>query len=364
MSGPLDGLRVVEFAGVGPCPHAAMMMADLGADVVRLDRPSGGFDLADTGGDVTQRGRTSVTVDLKSPADRAHVLELIRSADVVVEGFRPGVLERLGLGPDVCLAANQALIFGRITGWGQSGPLAQRAGHDINYLSVTGTLSALGSPDRPSFPLNLLADFGGGSMLLTIGVLAALVERSRSGKGQVVDAAMVDGVAQLSQMLWSMRGQGQWNDVRGTNVLDGGAPFYDVYRCADGKFIAVGALEPKFYASLLEGLSISPDDLPDQYDREGWPVLRKTLDETISRRSRDEWAEVFAERDACVTPVVELSEAVDQHHLAARETLHVLDGTIQAAPAPRFARTPNDPKPRESITSAIEEAIEKWSAVD
>ncbi len=313
MPGPLAGLRVVELAGLGPCPHAAMVLADLGADVVRVDRPSGRFDLSAPESDVLLRGRRSVVADLKSPDGVALVLGLAEKADVLLEGFRPGVLERLGLGPEVLHGRNARLVVGRITGWGQDGPLAPRAGHDLNYLGLTGALSAIGRQgESPVPPLNLVADFGGGSMLLVVGVLAALQERTTSGRGQVVDAAMVDGVAVLSQMLWSFRAQGLWADERGTNALDGGAPFYDTYPCRDGRYVAVGAIEPQFFAALLAGLGIDGEGLPSHFDPSGWPGWRERIGAALLTRTRDEWTVVFAGTDACCTPVVELGETLDR----------------------------------------------------
>jgi alpha-methylacyl-CoA racemase len=268
------------------------------------------------------------------------VLELIAHADVLIEGFRPGVTERLGLGPDVCLRRNPRLIYGRVTGWGRDGPLAPRAGHDINYISLTGALHAIGrAGERPVPPLNLVGDFGGGSMLLVAGVLAALYERSRSGAGQVVDAAMVDGTGLLSQMIWSMRGQDRWSDERGTNVLDGGAPFYDTYVCADDRYVAVGAIEPQFYTQLLTGLGLRSEDLPAQRDRSGWPELRETFAATFATRTRDEWAGVFAGTDACVSPVLTFAEAASHPHAARREAFVEIDEVVQPAPAPRFSRS-------------------------
>jgi alpha-methylacyl-CoA racemase len=340
MSGPLSGLRVLELAGLGPAPHACMVLADLGADVVRVERPnpSGpGAGVRDQG----LRGRRSLAVDLKSDEGRDLVLRLAERADVFVEGFRPGVTEKLGLGPDAVWARNPRVVYGRVTGWGQEGPLAARAGHDINYLGLTGSLYAMGrAGESPAPPLNLVADFGGGSMLLLVGILAALHERQTSGKGQVVDAAMVDGVALLSQMMWTMRGQGIWGDDRQANMLDGGAPFYDTYECADGRYVAVGSIEPQFYAAMLEGLGLADAGLPDQLDTAQWPALRKALVEAFRSRTRDEWAAVFAGTDACVTPVVEPREVRDEPHLSARGTFLELDGVFQPAPAPRFSRTP------------------------
>ncbi|MQA03381.1 MAG: CoA transferase [Streptosporangiales bacterium] len=338
MFGPLAGLRVVELAGIGPCPHAAMVLADLGADVVRVERP----DPTGEHPDHLLRGRSSVVVaDLKTADDRAHVMSLVARADVLLEGHRPGVTERLGLGPAECLAHNPRLVYGRMTGWGQDGPLAQRAGHDINYIARTGVLHAIGhAAERPAVPLNLLGDFGGGSMFLVTGVLAALWERERSGQGQVVDAAIVDGTSVLAQLVWAFRGAGAWRDDRAANLLDGGAPFYDTYACADGRWVAVGALEPKFYAQLLDGLGLVVEELPEQMDRDGWPVLRQRFTEVFATRTRAEWDAVFAGTDACVTPVLTFAEAVADEHLAARATLQELAGVPQASPAPRFSRTP------------------------
>ncbi|RNF78218.1 CaiB/BaiF CoA transferase family protein [Streptomyces botrytidirepellens] len=333
--GPLRGLRVIELAGIGPGPHAAMQLADLGAEVVRVERPGPRAD-----GDATLRGRRRVRIDLRAPGGADLALDLIEHADVLIEGFRPGVTERLGLGPDACLRRNPRLIYARVTGWGQNGPLAPRAGHDINYISMTGALHAIGrAGERPVPPLNLVGDFGGGSMLLVVGVLAALCERSHSGAGQVVDAAMVDGAGLLSQMIWSMRGQGRWSDERGTNVLDGGAPFYDTYVCADGRHVAVGAIEPQFYAQLLTGLGLRPEDLPAQRDRSGWPELRETFAAAFATRTRDEWAAVFAGTDACVSPVLTFAEAMAHPHAAGREAFVEIDGVVQPAPAPRFSRS-------------------------
>jgi alpha-methylacyl-CoA racemase len=341
MTGPLTGLRVVELAGIGPGPHAAMLLADLGADVVRVERPSGGLRIPRPGtADYTLRGRRSVAANLKDPAGREAVLALAERADVLLEGMRPGTTERLGIGPDDCLARNPRLVYARMTGWGQDGPLAARAGHDINYISLTGALKAMARPgERPLPPLNLVGDYGGGSMFLLLGVLSALWERERSGRGQVVDAAMVDGTSALLQLFWAYRGLGAWSDEPGSNLLDGGAPFYDTYCCSDGEFVAVGALEPQFYAALLDGLGIGPDELPQQQDRTGWPAIRARLTAKFVSRTRDEWAQVFAGTDACVTPVLSFTEAAQHPHIAARDTLITLGGVVQAAPAPRFSRT-------------------------
>jgi alpha-methylacyl-CoA racemase len=350
MPGPLVGLRVIELAGIGPGPHAAMLLADLGADVVRVERPPDqktSLQLTPGAADQLLRGRRSVTLDLKDPSGLETLLQLVERADVLVEGLRPGVTERLGVGPAACHARNPRLIYARMTGWGQHGPLADRAGHDINYIALTGVLHAVGNAGgKPVPPLNLVGDFGGGSMFLVVGVLAALWERERSGIGQVVDAAMVDGVSVLAQMFWSFRASGLWTDQRGCNLLDSGAPFYDTYACADGHYVAVGALEPQFYAALLEGLELSEQDLPGQLDLAGWPVLRERFTNVFASRSRDEWIAVFEGTDACVAPVLSFTEVPMHPHIAARGTVIELDGVPQAAPAPRFSRTcPDQPAP-------------------
>jgi alpha-methylacyl-CoA racemase len=329
--GPLTGLSVVELGGIGPGPHAAMLLAELGADAVRIVRPGGDpYDM--------MPGRRRVEADLKDRAGHVTVWELVVGADVLIEGFRPGVAERLGFGPDECLARNPRLVYARMTGWGQDGPLAQQAGHDINYVGLTGVLHAIGTADgRPTPPLNLVGDFGGGSMYLVVGVLAALWERERTGRGQVVDAAIVDGTSSLAQQFWMLRGRGVWTDERAANLLDTGAPFYDTYQCADGRYAAVGALEPQFYAELLTGLDLADENLPDQYDRTGWPVLRERFTAIFATRTRDEWAEMFAGTDACVTPVLTFAEAAEHPHLRARGTIVTVDGHPRAAPAPRFS---------------------------
>jgi alpha-methylacyl-CoA racemase len=339
--GPLIGVRVIELGGIGPGPHAAMMLADLGADVVRVRRP-GAVSVPAEDQDLLHRGKRIVDLDVKR--DPQAFLALVARADVVIDCFRPGTCERLGIGPGDCAAVNSRLIFGRLTGWGQEGPLAHTAGHDINYLSQTGALSAIGYRDRPPVaPLNLVADFGGGSMFLVVGVIAALYERERSGQGQVIDAAMVDGVSILAQMAWTMRSAGMQPDLREAAMLDGGAPHYRTYETADGGQMAVGALEPQFFTRLVAGLGLSPDDVPDQHDAAGYNVMRKIFAERFATKSRAEWTEIFSGADACVTPVLTWSEAVDSEHLAARSTLIEIDGVIQAAPAPRFSRTPTGP---------------------
>lgn len=356
--GPLAGLRVVELASIGPGPHAAMVLADLGADVIRVERPGAGQPT-----DHTLRNRRWIRVDLKDPAGRTTVLDLLDRADVLLEGYRPGAAERLGLGPEVCLSRNPRLVYGRMTGWGQTGPLADRAGHDINYLSLTGLLHAIGPADRPPVPpLNLVGDFGGGSMLLVCGVLAALWERSVSGVGQVVDAAMVDGASVLAQLMWAFRGMGLWTDDREANTLDGAAPFYSTYTCSDGRYVAVGALEPQFYALLLAGLDLAGETLPGQYDRKGWPVLRARFAGAFASRTRDEWAAVFDGTDACVTPVLTFAEAGSHPHLAARSTIVTIDGVEQAAPAPRFSRTPPaPPRPPDPGATDAAAALRAWA---
>jgi alpha-methylacyl-CoA racemase len=339
-SGPLAGIRVVELAGLGPGPYACMLLAELGADVLRVDRPGGGPRLVPPEAELLHRSRPCVAVDLKSPAGRDALMRLIESADVLVEGLRPGVTERLGVGPDECLALNPRLVYARMTGWGQHGPMADRAGHDINYLSLTGALHAIGPAGKPIVPLNIGADFGGGSMFVIIGVLAALLERATSGQGQVVDAAMVDGASSLITMVYGMLGAGLWQDRRESNLLDGGAPFYDTYACRDGGHVAIGALEPQFYAQLLDGLGLTGALPGAQHDVEHWPEHRRLIAEVLATRTRDEWAAAFEGTDACLTPVLGLHEAPAHPHLAARGTFLAPDGIPQPGPAPRFSRTP------------------------
>jgi alpha-methylacyl-CoA racemase len=341
MSGPLNGVRVLELAGIGPGPYAGMMLADLGAEVVRVERPGQGGDIA---GAVTMRGRRSVVLDLKNPRGVEALLGLIDNADVLIDPYRPGVVERLGIGPDVCLERNPRLVFARMTGWGQDGPWAQTAGHDIAYIAVTGALHGIGRADGPPQPpINLLGDFGGGTMFLLVGILAALCERAQSGAGQVVDAAIVDGTASLTSMLFGMLSSGFWDEDRGVNLLDTGAPFYDVYETADGGWMAVGALEPQFYAELVRLLDL--DGLPAQHDRAQWPELRARFSARFKEKTRDEWAAVFDGSDACVAPVLSWSEAPRHPQLAARQTFVERDGVVQPAPAPRFSRTPSELAP-------------------
>lgn len=339
---PLTGVRVVEMAGIGPSTHTGMMLADLGADVVRIVRPRGALQWLPPGADdLSLRGRRLVRADVKTASGLSAVLDLVDLADVLIDGFRPGVMERLGLGPDVCRARNPRLIYGRVTGWGQQGPLAQRAGHDINYVGLTGALAAMGRPGTaPPVPLNLVGDFGGGSCFLLVGILAALHERSRSGLGQVIDAAMIDGVASLAQSVLTMVSAGSWVEERGANLLDGGAPFYDTYECADGRYVAVGAIEPAFFRELVRGLGLDEREVPEQYPAENWPGLRRMFTAAFRTRSRDEWAGHFADRDACVTPVLTFAEAAVHPQCRTRGTYHLTDASIQAAPAPRFSRSP------------------------
>jgi alpha-methylacyl-CoA racemase len=359
VSGPLAGVRVVEMTSAAPAPFACMMLADMGAEVLRVDRGDrvGRPPLRPV--DPLARSRRSVAVEVKSPAGAQVVLRLAARADVLVEGFRPGVMERLGLGPRECLALNPALVYGRMTGWGQQGSLRHRAGHDINYLGLSGALYPLGrAGERPHAPMNLVADFGGGGMLLVTGVLAALVERARSGLGQVVDAAMVDGSATLTAFVHALRASGDWSDERGTNLLDGGAPFYDTYETADGGYMSVGALERRFYALFVAGLGLSADDLPAQMDRAGWPELRRVFTTAFKTRTRDEWTAIFRDVDACVYPVLSLGEVADHPLTRDRHGFVTVDGISQPAPAPRFGRTPaaqpaGAPEPGEHTRRAL-----------
>ena len=338
-TGPLRGVRVVEVAGIGPGPHGATILADLGADVIRLERP-GGTMVAGTGAvDLLTRGRPSVAIDLKAPGASGVVLDLVGSADVLVEGMRPGTAERLGIGPEPCLARNPRLVYARMTGWGQDGPLASAAGHDLNYIALAGALHGMGqSAERPHFPANLVGDFGGGSTYLVIGILAALLEAQRSGLGQVVDAAIVDGTAHLSAMYAGMLAGGAAQERRTSNLVDGGAPFYDVYETADGKHMSVGALEPQFYDALVEGLGLA-GEVPDRHDLASWAELRAAFTARFKEKTQAEWTEVFEGTDACCAPVLPLTEAARHPHLATRGTYVERDGVLQPAPAPRFSRT-------------------------
>lgn len=357
MAGPLTGLRVVELGGIGPGPHGAMLLADLGADVVRVERPAGGLKVGPEGSvEWGRRGVRSVAANVKTDDGLALVKALIEKADIVIDGFRPGVTERLGYGPGDFADSNPGLIYARMTGWGQTGPLASAVGHDINYIGLTGALNAMGTPDAPPAPpLNLVGDFGGGSLYLVLGILAALYERQSSGKGQVVDAAIVDGVSSLGQPIWSLLASGAWRNQRQANLLDGAAHFYRTYTCADGKFVAVGAIEPQFYADLVKGLELT--DLPPQMDAATWPEMTDRLAGIFTTRTRDEWAAHFADTDACVSPVLDYAEAAQNEHLRARGSIIEIEGAPQAGPAPHFSRTvpasPAKPEPAGSGNGAV-----------
>ncbi len=340
-SGPLAGLRVVEFAGIGPGPFAAMLLSDMGANVVRIERP-GSVRRAT---DIPTRGRTSVALDLKNPLDVASALALLGNADALIEGFRPGVMERLGLGPEAVHAANPRLVYGRMTGWGQTGPLALAAGHDINYIAITGALHAIGTPDSPVPPLNLVGDYGGGSLYLVVGILAALLEATKSGRGQVVDCAISDNVVNLMATFYGIAAAGGWHDRRGANMLDGGAHFYRTYRCADGKHLSVGAIEPQFYALLRQIAGLVDPTFDAQRDQGAWPDLHAKAAAIFATKTRDEWTTLLEGTDACVAPVLSLAEAPLHRHLQARGTFVEVDGVSQPAPAPRFSRTPSAIQP-------------------
>ncbi|WP_189297494.1 CaiB/BaiF CoA transferase family protein [Streptomyces albospinus] len=361
-NGPLSGVRVVELAGIGPGPFAAMLLADLGADVVRVDRPGGAGLRIDPAHDITNRNKRSVLVDLKQPGGVAQVLDLAERADVLVEGYRPGVAERLGVGPEECLARNPRLVYGRMTGWGQQGPLADTAGHDIGYIAITGALGMIGPADGPpAIPANLVGDYAGGSLYLVIGVLAALQHaRAEGGTGQVVDAAIVDGTAHLTAMIHGMLAAGGWQDRRGANLLDGGTPFYDTYATADGGYMAVGALEQRFYAEFIRLLGIE-DDVPGRDDLAAWEELRTAIAARFRTRTREEWTAVFQESDACVAPVLSLREAPGHPHLAARGTFVDHAGITQPAPAPRFSDTPGTlRRPPAQPGADTEEVARDW----
>jgi len=354
-NGPLHGLRVVEFAGIGPGPFACMLLADMGADVVRIERP--GAERSPT--DITLRGRRVVTLDLKRDAEVA--LALLDKAEVLIEGFRPGVMERLGLGPDVVLARNPRLVYGRMTGWGQSGPLAHVAGHDITYIAIAGALSAIGPRDgKPVPPLNLVGDYGGGSLYLIVGILAAIIEARRSGRGQVIDCAISDCVANMLAIFHSLLASGRWQEGRGGNLLDGGAHYYTTYECADGRHIAVGALEPHFYARLRELAALTDEALADQRNRAAWPDLQAKFAEIFRTRTRDEWCALLEREDACVAPVLGMAEATRHPHNVARQAFVEVDGLRQPAAAPRFSHTPSavPPRPRE-VTAA--DVLTRWT---
>jgi alpha-methylacyl-CoA racemase len=353
-SGPLSGTRIVEFAGIGPGPFACMMLADMGAEVVTLDRVGAKKNLKSVAG----RGRKVVEVDLKDKASIAKVLDLLNHADALIEGFRPGVMERLGLGPELVLAKNPKLVYGRMTGWGQEGPLAQAAGHDINYISVTGALAAIGTTEKPVPPLNLVGDFGGGALYLVVGVLAALLEASKSGKGQVVDAAMCDGAASLMSMFFDLAAAGRWVEGREQNFLDGGAHFYGIYECSCGHFISIGSIEPQFYALLRQHAGLTDVDFDAQMDRKAWPALREKLTEVFKSKTREDWCQIMEGTDICFAPILTMAEAPKHPHNAARKIFVERHGVTQPAPAPRFSRTPS--AIREAETADIGELTKEW----
>lgn len=364
--GVLTGIRVLEFEAIGPAPFAAMLLADMGADVIRIDRPEPPKDLGPRSKgpriNITGRGRRSVTLDLKTPEGVRSALDLVARADVLLEGFRPGVMERLGLGPETVHARNPKLVYGRMTGWGQTGPLAQRAGHDVNYIALSGVLSGIGPADgKPVVPLNLVGDYGGGGMLLAMGVLAASLNVQRGGAGQVIDAAMIEGAAQLGAVFWGQLASGNWQERRGSNLLDGSTPWYDSYRTRDGHWMAVGAVEARFFAELLDKLGLANAGLPDQHDRTGWPALRTAFETAFASRTRDAWCAVFEGSDACVAPVLAFSEAPEHPQHRARGSFIKVDGVVQPGPAPRFSATPSSlpaPAPQRGERGAA--ALRDW----
>lgn len=361
--GPLQGIKIIEIAGIGPGPFCAMMLSDMGAEILRIDRTTaGGGDNGSAAANVNGRGRRSIAVDLKQPEGVATVLRLIDQADALLEGFRPGVMERLGLGPDVCLQRNPRLVYGRMTGWGQAGPIAQAAGHDINYIALAGVLHAIGRKDEPPVPpLNLIGDFGGGGMLLAFGIVCALLERATSGQGQVVDAAMVDGAAALMATMHGMRHMGRWVEERGSNMLDGGAPYYGTYETADGKYIALGSLEPQFYAELMEKSGLAGDAELAQRAPASWPRLRETLTALFRTKTRDEWCAIMEGSDICFAPVLTMSEAYEHPHNVARGTFIEIEGVTQPGPAPRFSRTqPKVSRPPARPGQHTDDALRDW----
>ncbi|SMP55428.1 CaiB/BaiF CoA transferase family protein [Noviherbaspirillum suwonense] len=362
MAGPLQGLKVVEMAGLGPAPFCAMMLADMGADVVRIERPSAASVTGAAGRfDVTARGRRVLALDLKNPSAIGAVLALVDRADVLIEGFRPGVMERLGLGPDVCMARRPSLVYGRMTGWGQTGPLARAAGHDINYIAISGALHAIGSQSAPPVPpLNYVGDFGGGAMMLAFGILCALHHARGGGAGQVVDAAMTDGAALLSAMMYGMHAAGAWSNRRGENMLDGGAHFYGCYACADGRHVSIGSIEPQFYAQLLERTGITDPAFAAQLDAAAWPALKVRLAEVFLTKTRDEWCALMEGSDVCFAPVLDWDEAPQHPHNLARQSFVTVDGVVQPAPAPRFSGTP--PAPPRGTAAASADAAAIFSA--
>ena len=356
--GPLKGVKVVEFAGIGPGPFCGMLLSDLGADVVRIDRKGPGRA---SPADITARGRRSIALDLKRPEAVETCLRLMDSAEIIFEGFRPGVMERLGLGPDVALKRNPKLVYGRMTGWGQTGPLAQAAGHDINYIAISGALHAIGTGDKPVPPLNLVGDFGGGALYLAFGLLAALTHARATGQGQVVDTAMTDGAASRMSMCYGMKAMGVWNGERRANLLDGGAHFYDTYQCSDGKWIALGSIEPQFYALLLEKAGLTDPAFGAQMDRSAWPDLKAKLAAVIVRKTRAEWTAIMEGTDICFGPVMDLDEAPLHPHNLARETFVTVSGVVQPAPAPRFSATPGQIQgPPPAIGADTDTALTDW----
>jgi alpha-methylacyl-CoA racemase len=375
VTGPLQGFRVVEMGGIGPAPFAGGLLGDLGADVVRIDRIAkpGAEPETPLRFDFYNRNKRSVALDLKKPEAVATVLKLLEKADALIEGFRPGVMERLGLGPEVCRKANPRLVYARMTGWGQTGPIAQEAGHDINYLALTGALHSIGDADRPPPPpLNLVADLGGGALYLAVGVLAATLEARSSGQGQTVDVAMIDGVTHLMSAFQAFRQQGVWTDKRADNIVDGGAPFYRSYATKDGKYVVVGAIEPQFYANLLSVMGLEPSNLPDQNDRRAWPRMRDRFASVFRTRTRDEWIALAAGRDACLAPVLSIDEAPEHPQMQARKVYSAFDGLRHPSPAPRFDRTPATldratPRPGQNSREALADwglAPEEIAALD
>lgn len=362
MAGPLKGIRIVEMAGIGAAPFCAMLLSDMGAEVIRIEQKADSSRaplrlMTERRFDVLARGRRSLAIDLKRPGAVDAALDLIAAADALVEGFRPGVMERLGLGPDVCFARKPALVYGRLTGWGQTGPLAMTAGHDLAYVAISGALHAIGGPERPMVPLNLVGDFGGGGLLLAFGVACALLEARRSGKGQVVDAAMSDGAALLSSMIYGLHADGSWSNRRRDNLLDGGAHFYDAYECADGKFIALAPLEPRFYKLFLERVQITDPEFTPQFDRSRWPALKRKLEALFKTRPRAAWCELLEGTDACFVPVLDWDEAPRHPHNRARGTFIEVDGVMQPAPAPHFSRSVPDTPRAVAETGADTHAI-------
>lgn len=362
MSGPLDGIKVIELGGIGPAPYACMLLADAGADVIRLERPSDRTDAGDAQSRLLNRSRPSVGINLRHPDAQALVLDLVESADALIEGFRPGATERLGLGPTECHVRNPKLVYGRMTGWGHEGPLAETPGHDINYIAVSGALWAIGrKEERPVPPLNLVGDFGGGGMLMAFGVCAALLEARESGRGQIVDAAMVDGAASMMAMIFASQQGGHWIPERGSNVLDSGAHFYEVYETADHEYFAVGAIEAPFYADLLKGLGFQGAELPDQMDRKQWPRMKDLFAKTFAMKTQSEWTAIFEGTDACASPVLRTFDAPRHRYNAQRETYVQRDGMVQPGPVPRFSRTPGSIRHRSSTTGTdTEEALAAW----